>query len=167
MKNDIREKLRNGKRIKSLAALLETAIDDSRKLAQRDDLYVPMSREWHAPIVDNGDNPHFGKCAVCLAGAMIAMTLKRTPKEIYSACRAPIFSRDALYALDSLRQGDFIGAYEELEHGLAEMAVLEHFQSQMQIPNDGTFKGFEEFDLVIDYLEEEVLPELIALEEQH
>ncbi len=102
-----------------LSDLIELAIADARKLDRNH--YTPMWWTWHRP--SNKD----GKCMVCLAGAVIAGTLRcatETSVDIAthgrngpeSATITDVAWRRALWALDSAREGDWLDAFQVLHH---------------------------------------------------
>ena len=117
-----------------LSDLIELAISDARKLDR--DAYIPKGSTWHRP------DPNNERCAVCLAGIVIAGTLgcsKNTwvteisesddsagdgadPQSTTVTITDPRWS-GALMALDAAREGDWLIAFDSLygrfpEHGI-------------------------------------------------
>lgn len=60
------------------SALLRLAVKDAQVIEKNKNYKFDMG-EWHLPKFDNTGKPT-GKCTVCLAGAVIANTLKVSPK---------------------------------------------------------------------------------------
>lgn len=90
-----------------LSELLRLAVRDAQAVEQRDGYRLDML-VFHEPR-------RGGSCAVCMAGAVIANTLEGDP----SCDLAPAdFDQDTwrLWAIDSMRQGAFVDALNELLH---------------------------------------------------
>ena len=94
--------------IETLHELLEIAIQDFQKILLHDD-YQPNMNNWHL-----GSGASHGRCEVCLAGSVIAMSLNMPAKKTYSPSD---FNEDIgrrLEALNELRLGYIAGAYSAL-----------------------------------------------------
>ena len=103
-----------------LSDLIELAVADARTLDR--DTYIPDCWAWHAPGRNN-------KCRVCLAGAVIAGTLRVKPKtEVVRGTEEYTLTTDdgetpvedkvwstALYAIDNARGGDWSKALGALD----------------------------------------------------
>ena len=93
----------------TLHELLSLALDDLEKVIKDDRYNVDMGT-WHEPIE--------GKCSVCLAGAVMAKTIKiseiqdTVPKDLEEEIHLK------LYAIDSLRMGQFFTAKKQLDESL-------------------------------------------------
>ena len=89
--------------------LLELAMKDM-KMIEKNPLYIIDMGSWHSPEFQSFEFD----CAVCLAGCVMANTLKVNPE----LPREPEdFNNDIkhkLYAIDDLRQGHVIDALESL-----------------------------------------------------
>ena len=88
----------------SLPVLLKLALDDLERVIAAGDPYTIYCSVWHCGQSKNAYRP--ARCEVCLAGAVMAMTLKTPPAtsaEPGDFCPA---WRRALEAIDSLRCGD-------------------------------------------------------------
>ncbi len=94
------------KLLKKLSSLLLIAVGDAQACNADKKNYVLDMSTWHDSYVT-------GPCYVCMAGAVMAKTLNvgkisATP-EYYSNN-----TRKALWAIDEMRLGSFVGAYELL-----------------------------------------------------
>jgi hypothetical protein len=89
----------------TLSELLALAIEDMRVIA-KDPRYELDMNLFHSPIGD--------KCYVCLAGSVMARTLKLPPGENYIPDEFDKDTFNKLYALDALRIGDLVEAAFEL-----------------------------------------------------
>ena len=93
--------------------LVEIGLRDL-ELCEQDPKYVIMMSKWHEPIIDFSG----GKktvCAVCLAGAVMAKTMRTPPNE-----RVHPFTQSGndvykLMALDNFRTGEFSDAFVNLD----------------------------------------------------
>lgn len=103
------------KHIKKLSTLLKLSMEDAAKAA-RSKKYVFAMSSWHRPMSG-------GRCAICQAGATMAVRLKVDPKQEidwrdiemdleFGPFDTP--TRHRLSALDSLRVGDVGEAYESM-----------------------------------------------------
>ena len=105
---------------KKLSDLIGLAVSDARALDRK--TYIPDCWRWHTPGRNN-------KCRVCLAGAVIAGTLRVKPKtEVVRGISEYTLTTDdggspvedkawstALYAIDSARGGEWAKALEALD----------------------------------------------------
>lgn len=88
--------------------LIRLALRDLRAV-ERSKKYTVDMGSWHEPNEDTG------VCHVCLAGAVMARSLKAgrdydlTPSEMWTHGVSPVW-HDRLVALDDLRSGDLAGA---------------------------------------------------------
>ena len=93
-----------------LSALLRIAVRDAQKCEVSDEYVLDMS-VWYAPSSKADDDT----CSVCMAGAVMAQTLKASP---HPEGRYPSGFDDAtagkLRAIDNMRMGDFIEAAQLL-----------------------------------------------------
>lgn len=137
-----------------LSDLLDLAIADARKLDQ--DRYAPTWYKWHQ--LDPGD----GKCMVCLAGAVIAGTLGCAPRthiDIATSDTAEPGStiiddkrwRNALWAVDSARDGNWDSAYRAL-HDVYPDDELEDALDELPTPERSEFESWEELAIHLDSL---------------
>ena len=85
-----------------LSRVLEVAILDLKKV-RRSKKYVVDFTEWHQPLAARG------VCAVCLAGAVMARTLKVPAKTYAGPFSFFAGVRDRLLALNEVRAG-FVGS---------------------------------------------------------
>lgn len=83
-----------------LSALICVAVEDLRKV-ERSKFYTVDMEFWHSP--DEADD---GRCCVCLAGSVMAKTLRTKPNECFDWDSVDEDGRYKLYALDSVRQHD-------------------------------------------------------------
>ena len=151
--------------------LLALAIADAEKLDRRK--YRPDSSKWHAPdskLECSGDPISSGFCEVCLAGAVIAGTLKCDPVDnMYPSQYDEEGYREKLTALDAMRTGSFILAYdffyekdaskevmsEKLSNGLVDLECKE-------LVTDRDFRGWDKLASHLESMKK-VVPELKRL----
>lgn len=88
--------------------LLRLAVKDARILA-KNKKYILSMKTWHTPIEFG---PQKGKCAVCMAGAVMANTLKMPPTKKSTAGEFTIGEEiigfdicDKLYTINHMREG--------------------------------------------------------------
>ena len=137
-----------------LSQLIRMAIQDGRKVLNQDDL-TPEFSVWHEwQSVEK-------KCAVCLAGAVIANTLGANPTTNVRPTELPEEWRRALWALDYIRTGDYNTAiayfyrsdddYGEEQTALTKLglAYLEEWES----PDYMDFVNHKQFAQHLDSLE--------------
>ena len=87
--------------------LLQLALDDLAKVERSLDYEVDMEN-WHTP-------PEGGVCHVCMAGAVMAKTLKVDRFKGYTPHNFETGTRKKLRALDIFRTGNLIRALDVLE----------------------------------------------------
>lgn len=93
-----------------LSDLIEVALNDL-ELVEKDPRYKIRMDKWHSPQVD-------GKCHVCMAGAVMAMTLQQPVGRMMIPTHFDYLNVGRkLHALDLARAGYFANALRELEHG--------------------------------------------------
>ena len=134
--------------------LLTVAIEDARKLPP--ELYEPQSLRWHSLTP-------YDLCQVCLAGAVIAGTLK-TPRDrtVYPQQLLGDATRK-LESLDFIRRGEWLRAFKCFYLRWPKIAagrLLHHLPS----PSDTHFDGWDEFNRHLDSLEA-IVPKLREIEE--
>lgn len=94
-----------------LSALIRVALDDLEK-CENDGRYRINMDIWHDP------DPAISVCYVCLAGAVMAQSLKLAP----SKSRAPSMfpeNQSKLYALNGIRSGHIYGPLLEMGVGVS------------------------------------------------
>lgn len=106
---------------KKSSELIRMAIYDLLWVSKNPQYKIDM-KEWHTPSD--------GVCKVCLAGAVMARTLRVLPTEMSHASEQPYPWREELLFLDCVRTNHFVGAnrytyegpsYVHNEKDLAEM----------------------------------------------
>lgn len=113
--------------------LIDLALNDLARVERSACYRVDMS-SWHEPLGEGSKKV----CHACFAGAVMAKTLDapidqhRYPDEFGA-------DRGKLSALDSLRQGDVLGAMKEMERP-APPAYLEEFDIPEYSQNCRAFK---------------------------
>ena len=137
-----------------LSDLIDLAVTDARRLDRT--TYTPNSSVWHEPADD-------GCCMICLAGSVIAETLKcpRDKKvEIggkENADPVPVARINdrkwqlALWALDDARQGCWDDACEVLDAPMPPDDIL-HRLDGVPAPKHTGFQSWEEFDAHLESL---------------
>lgn len=144
---------------KKLSDLIDLAINDARNLNR--DRYTPLWSTWHEPHEEPG------RCMMCLAGSVIAGTLgypigttvEVTTKELATTTTAATVDddgwREALWALDSAREGDWIGAFSALHGNYPEDGVYESLE-QMDPACETEFDSWETLDTHLESMTERV-----------
>lgn len=79
--------------------LIRVALEDVR-LVEKDDRYIVFMDDWHTT------RNREGACHVCLAGAVMAKSLKANVWEYTTPKKYPTDVRSKLFALDHFRSGD-------------------------------------------------------------
>ena len=142
----------------TLHGLLRVAIDDARKLDRIK--YRPECSRWHEPLSTD-------RCAVCLAGAVIAGSMGVSPSVSCDPIEFERFVYMKLQALNDMRAGYFFVAWRGL-HALGfrslPEAVIKAFDS-VPTPNAVEFSGWDDFDIHLESLEA-IIPALRAVEEK-
>lgn len=91
--------------------LIRVALADLRKVERSEKYKVDMGN-WHGPGRD-------GRCHVCLAGSVMAKTLKYNPDDpVIPVCGYGDGTGDKLHALDNFREG-------LINHGLSNLSLPE------------------------------------------
>lgn len=105
----------------TLSGLIRVALADLRKVEARADIYRIDMSEWHTGTRTLDRSPR--KCAVCLAGAVMAFSLDAP----YSEFRTPSYYVEGadgenimnkLSAINDLRDGCVVNAHDVLTGGL-------------------------------------------------
>lgn len=82
-----------------LSDLIDVALEDLTAVEQQPGQYVVRMGVWHVPTIDEG-------CAVCLAGAVMAMRLDTPRGRAYRPSMFPNDTYHKLVALDDVRVGE-------------------------------------------------------------
>lgn len=126
---------------RKLSRLIELAIADARKLDRG--RYRPWWTRWHEPAA-------FGECTICLAGAIIAGTLRCPIAKSIDMNEQTAFAderwRRALVALENVRTGQWVLALRILKN-------VSHLDGPPRIelrripaPGAAKFDDWESFD---------------------
>lgn len=98
----------------TLWELIEVALKDLEACEKSDEYVIDMYC-WHEPMPPNTDYEENelgmgsgGKCAVCLAGAVIARTLGGSPCEALTPGKFSVETDAKLVLLDNVRKGYFV-----------------------------------------------------------
>ena len=94
----------------SLPVLLKLALDDLERLVAAGDPYALDVAAWHHGEAATPYRP--ARCAVCLAGAVMAMRLAAPADDIVEPAAYTTAWRRALEAIDAMRCGEFLIAAE-------------------------------------------------------
>lgn len=138
---------------KSLSGLLELAIKDARSLDPS--LYHPRHRDWYF-------KPISGPCQLCLAGSVIAGTLKPAHYRLITPTYFGVDMSNLLFAIDSMRCGYWCRAFYQV-HGSYPTGRIRDRLSNLPVPQHGSFIGWTEFRSHLDSLES-ILPALREIE---
>ena len=133
----------------SMAGLLETAINDARRLDRK--TYFPHHGQWHCATDSNS-------CEVCLAGSLIAGTLRIGANYTVSANSFSTRAKRLLIALDNMRIGHWNGAFYHVYYRHAGASLRKSLKS-IPTPNPYHFSSWPNFDCHLDSLEQ-LLPRL-------
>ena len=133
----------------TMAGLLETAIRDARKLDRGN--YHPHHAQWHC----SDERP---TCEICLAGCLIAGTLRVGPDYTVSANSFSPRAKRLLVALDDMRIGHWTGAFYHV-YGVDAHESLRVCLKDIPTPDPYYFIGWLAFNRHLDSLEK-LLPRL-------
>ena len=146
-----------------LSDLIRLAVKDARRL--NPDRYWPNASIYHQRLVYTrwdpdvyGPPPLPNACHVCVAGAVIAGTLKVSSDELRSPEDFESAWSGSLYALDYIRSGDYLHAYRA-HYGVSYAQVTMTLRTKLHTlaldypPVQQWFQDWDEFELHIDSLE--------------
>ena len=137
----------------TMAGLLETALRDAGSLDR--DLYNPNYNEWHNPDAGNF-------CEICLAGCLIAGTLKFDPSSYLTPTYFPNGTARLLDAIDNMRNGQWCKSFELVYNFTPPPRILDYLQSLSQVPHSD-FYNWDEFDSHLAALKR-MLPQLQSVD---
>ena len=150
-----------------LAALVALAVHDARALPAR--YYQPFSTVWHNPRYKRyAEQDWKPKCQICLAGAVIAITLGWTRDMTWRESKdgeTPNRWIDAIEAVDEVRQGHYRLALALIDGDFPDDAVgraLDELEREHGRAGIAHFTNWEEFDKLLHHLEQ-LVPKLQAL----
>ena len=138
-----------------LHEILAAAIEDARGLDRK--AYTPNCSVWHTAYVDCDGY----RCSVCLGGAVIAGRCGVPIDETIDVLTLDQQIYRPLSALDSIRTGDWSGAWSRFHVTVAVPENLRHLRD----PEFGHFMDWNTFDENINSLED-ILPKLREIEDQ-
>lgn len=101
---------KNVKLPNTLSALIRLGLKDLAVVEADPRYKISMSDAWHVPKRNRFDLECDQVCAVCFAGAVIAISFGAKPNQDVSLHRLSPKASDRLSALDSVRKGDFVEA---------------------------------------------------------
>ena len=101
--------------------LLRVAVADMRKVSRRKNIMIVMS-VYHESNYDNT------RCAVCLAGAVMAGTLRADNAKQLTAGYYPDSIESKLYALDCIRLGDITAFLANLKISYPNIAMIDEIK---------------------------------------
>ena len=128
-----------------LSALIELAISDAHKLDR--EIYYPSFAMWHSSH-DSYENG--ASCAICLAGAVIAGSLRQPHEVTVSLGSYPIQTCNSLFALNAVRAGDIEAAFEEMGTKLTSLQREEVEKLESKYTENSDFRGWGEFNLLLN-----------------
>lgn len=105
----LKPRLKSLRRFRKLSDLMEVAIKDLRLVERQKKTYRIWMGDWHEPKSD-------GKCAVCLAGSVMAKTM-HIPSEVYAVPGCAILSQgdsERLKAVNESRTGSIYSALSSM-----------------------------------------------------
>ena len=134
----------------TMAGLVEVAIRDARTLDHN--TYFPFCREWHNAYHRNSS------CRVCLAGSVIAGSLRITPDLSVDSASFDTRTESLLDALDMMRYGIWSKAHRLIYGNIASNDLREYLYALPQ-PARANFNGWDDFNAHLASLES-MLPRL-------
>ena len=144
-------------RFLSMSELLTATIADARALDPR--LYQPNFAVLHSANTN-------AQCQVCLAGSMIARTLRCSPNETFFPGEFDDDTNNQLKCLDYIRRGHWVLAFYEF-HRYWPRSPIENRLRQLPKPDNFNFQCWSTYRAHLDSLDS-ILPELREIEiEQH
>ena len=133
--------------------LIRVAVEDARKLDRG--TYHPHAHLFHSPSFERAFDKKstFVECNVCLAGAVIAKTLRtrRWTNKGPSAYSWEIYDR--LKAIDDLRTGDLYSACCRLWNNNFDMDKAMRLHEEIERPVHCDFLGWKQMDAHLESLE--------------
>ena len=138
----------------TMAGLLKVAIIDARKLDRS--IYLPYHNDWH----DADSSAIY--CEICLAGSVIAGSLKIAPSLTVSSLSFDKRTEDLLDALDNMRMGLWSKAFDLIYNRIPPLHVLDYLRALPE-PARSTFEGWEDFNVHLSSLER-MLPQLHSID---
>lgn len=100
----------------ALHDVIGVALDDLERVRKDKKRYAVEMETWHDPLVTEnettGEETKTGPCYVCFAGAVMAMTLKAPSDRSIDPESFDDHTRNRLYALNDIRNGDPTAAVE-------------------------------------------------------
>ena len=117
----------------TLSGLLSTALQDAEELDREH--YFPYSENWHKSRYH---------CEICLAGAVIAGTLRNAH---HDSLTPSMFSKETerkLHVIDSMRRGEWSSAFHRL-YGEELDQTLKTMLRRIPAPDLVHFNGWDEF----------------------
>ena len=137
----------------SLSELLAVAVRDARQL--NSDSYIPHSGNWHFPKPE-------GVCEVCLAGSVIAVSL-RISHLVFSVPNDFLPSvRRKLHCIDYMRCGLWNHAFLMLHDRTAPPAICLQLNT-LPTPSQASFQSWADFKTHLESLDS-IIPKLRMIE---
>ena len=150
-----------------LSDLLELAVRDMRSLDRQ--RYFPNAYEWHVPMQFYGDGvpptDDGRRCACCLAGSVMAQTLKTPITENQCPYMYEMPEMDGvtekLTAIDSARMGDYRFAWDQLQDAVGRREELTKEQKDLLREINGPtshqyFQSWEEADRFLERMDDHI-----------
>ena len=134
----------------TMAGLLAVAIRDARTLDR--ETYFPFCREWH------NSYHRTSSCRVCLAGSVIAGSLKVASDLSVDSASFDKRTESLLDALDMMRYGIWSKAHRLIYGDIASDDLREYLYALPQ-PSRASFNGWDDFNVHLASLED-MLPRL-------
>lgn len=94
----------------TLSGLIEVALKDLSAVERMKSKYVVNMGTWHAYADDT-----YGKCSVCLAGSVMAKTLKCAPEQSLAPYDLGSPVNKKLQVINELREGNVLSAFKLLK----------------------------------------------------
>ncbi len=138
----------------TMAGLLKVAIIDARKLDRS--IYLPYHNDWH----DADSSAIY--CEICLAGSVIAGSLKIAHSMTVSSRSFDERTEELLDALDKMRCGLWSEAFDLIYKRTPSLHIHDYLQA-LSPPDHSTFDGWKEFDSHLASLES-MLPQLDSID---
>ena len=148
------------KQINKLHVLAQVAVDDMESCFHKEH-YAFNSLAWHYES--------YGRCKICLAGAVMAQTMLVPHRQRADPSHHGDASRIRLYAINSIREGNYINAYEWLRFGRVvwggkTKSSIRRLLAKVYVSDHRDFKSKEQCQKFIDDMKNKIIPDLQVLD---
>ena len=148
------------KQINKLHVLAQVAVEDMESCFDTG-RYAVNSIAWHDGISK--------KCKICLAGAVMAQTLQAPHRESFAPIDYENELRIRLRAINYIRSGSYIHAYELLRFGRVvwggkTKSSIRRLLAKVYVSDHRDFQSKEQCQKFIDDMKNKIIPDLQVLD---